>query len=245
MSARGRFHRSTCMFRHAASVHPEPGSNSPFKRRESLPAEVRSWFRPPRPRLEVRGAQAPFQNRLLGFSLLRCSVSGFRPAAPLPARRFQFHLAQGDILRVRCPAVRTFFEILGLFSRRLPAPGAWGAAATSSPAEKAARACYPLRPRAQGHFQLGKARSERPGARGRAARGGRIPVPAARSRRRAGAWPMTMPRLSCFGPTIALILPSYTASQDDRWSPRLPVMVDATLSQAAASCRPCHRRHRP
>ncbi len=54
--------RLACV-RHAASVHPEPGSNSPFKRRESLPAEVRSWFRPsPAPVLRVR-ARAGFRSQ--------------------------------------------------------------------------------------------------------------------------------------------------------------------------------------
>ena len=95
--------------------------------------------------------------------------------------------------------------------------------------------------------KLGKARSERPGARGRAARGGRIPVPAARSRRRAGAvWP-TMPRPSCFGPGRSPSFPHIQQSGTTDGRPAFRVMVDATrLSQAAAySCRPCHRRHRP
>ncbi|KGI71433.1 hypothetical protein HMPREF9458_02561, partial [Eggerthella lenta 1_1_60AFAA] len=152
--------RLACV-RHAASVHPEPGSNSPFKRRESLPAEVRSWFRPsPAPRLEGArsGRVSVRKNRLLGFSLLRCSVSGFQgSAAPLPGpRRFRFHPKRKEIYYASvAPPSRTFFEILGLFSRRLPAPGGRGAPPppSPSPAEKAARACYPLpAPGARGHF---------------------------------------------------------------------------------------------
>ena len=112
-----------------ASVHPEPGSNSPFKRRESLPAEVRSWFRPsPAPRLEGArsGRVSVRKNRLLGFSLLRCSVSGFQgSAAPLPGpRRFRFHPKRKEIYYASvAPPSRTFFEILGLF---FPAPSGAG-----------------------------------------------------------------------------------------------------------------------
>ena len=134
------------------------------------------------------------------------------------------------------------------FSRRLPAPGGRGAPPppSPSPAEKAARACYPLpAPGARGHFR--KARSERPGARGRAARGGRIPVPAARSRRRAGAvWP-TMPRPSCFGPGRSPSFPHIQQSGTTDGRPAFRIMVDATRYRKPqlTSCRPCHRRHRP
>ena len=106
-----------------------------------------------------------------------------------------------------------------------------------------------FRPRAQGGIfeKLGKARSERPGARGRAARGGRIPVPAARSRRRAGAvWP-TMPRPSCFGPGRSPSFPHIQQSGTTDGRPAFRIMVDATRYRKPqlTSCRPCHRRHRP
>ena len=223
--------RLACV-RHAASVHPEPGSNSPFKRRESLPAEVRSWFRPsPAPRLEGArsGRVSVRKNRLLGFSLLRCSVSGFQgSAAPLPGpRRFRFHPKRKEIYYASvAPPSRTFFEILGLFSRRLPAPGGRGAPPppSPSPAEKAARACYPLpAPGARGHFRKARKSSLRT-ARGERACGARRAHP-----RAGGTLQKACGRrladdaatVLFWAGTIALI-PSYTAKRDDRWSPRLP-----------------------
>ena len=94
-----------------------------------FPPKVRSWFRPsPAPRLEGArsGRVSVRKNRLLGFSLLRCSVSGFQgSAAPLPEpRRFRFHPKRKEIYYASvAPPSRTFFEILGLF---FPAPSGAG-----------------------------------------------------------------------------------------------------------------------
>ena len=160
--------------------------------------------------------------------------------------------AQGDILRVRCPAVKNFFRdsrtfFPGAFRRR----GAAGPRRRPPPLPRRRQPEHVtrFRPRAQGGIfeKLGKARSERPGARGRVARGERIPVPAARSRRRTGAvWP-TMPRPSCFGPGRSPSFPHIQQSGTTDGRPAFRVMVDATRYRKPqlTSCRPCHRRHRP
>ena len=197
-----------------------------------FPPKVRSWFRPsPAPRLEGArsGRVSVRKNRLLGFSLLRCSVSGFQgSAAPLPGpRRFRFHPKRKEIYYASvAPPSRTFFEILGLFSRRLPAPGGRGTPPppSPSPAEKAARACYPLpAPGARGHFRKARKSSLRT-ARGERACGARRAHP-----RAGGTLQKACGRrladdaatVLFWAGTIALI-PSYTAKRDDRWSPRLP-----------------------
>ena len=123
-----------------------------------FPPKVRSWFRPsPAPRLEGArsGRVSVRKNRLLGFSLLRCSVSGFQgSAAPLPGpRRFRFHPKRKEIYYASvAPPSRTFFEILGLFSRRLPAPGAAGPRRRPPPLPRRRQPAHVtrFRPRAQG-----------------------------------------------------------------------------------------------
>ena len=107
--------RLACV-RHAASVHPEPGSNSPFKRRASLPACVRSWFRPAaRPFRGVRLGPGFRTTRFMCLAMLILAsqypvFKVLRRPCGRPALS-SFSEAQGDILPNRLPAVKNFFPV--------------------------------------------------------------------------------------------------------------------------------------